>query len=143
MPLLLSQMQKQNLLAWTSKDSHSTWEEQLKSRYYLEERAAQNDREKAQLLQQVSPENSPDAYPIPRRTVFTFLPSSYMLGFFCYPCHSGAEYLVIWGSHRKQQRETASLLRTLDAQTTRRYCFYAVCVMDLFYFESTTVKDGQ
>lgn len=34
--------------------------------------------------------------------MFTFLSSSYILSFFCYPCHSGSEYLVIWGSSRKQ-----------------------------------------
>lgn len=34
------------------------WEEQLKSRSHLEELVAQLDREKAELLEQVSPENS-------------------------------------------------------------------------------------
>lgn len=58
LPLLLSQMQKQNVLPRTSKDSHSMWEEQLKSRSHLEELVAQLDREKAELLEQVSPENS-------------------------------------------------------------------------------------
>ncbi|XP_075599775.1 uncharacterized protein LOC142600325 isoform X1 [Balearica regulorum gibbericeps] len=52
-------MQKQNLVAWTSKDSHSTWEEQSKSRYYLEEHAAQNDREKAELLEQGDSKGQP------------------------------------------------------------------------------------
>jgi len=60
LPLLLSQVQEPNVLALTSKDSHSIWEEQLKSRFRLEERVAQLDREKAELLEQVSPENSPD-----------------------------------------------------------------------------------
>ncbi|XP_054679812.1 ankyrin repeat domain-containing protein 26-like isoform X5 [Grus americana] len=50
------QMQKQNVLAWTSKDAHSMWEEQLKSRYHLEERVAQLDREKAELLEQCESE---------------------------------------------------------------------------------------
>ncbi|XP_055554251.1 ankyrin repeat domain-containing protein 26-like [Falco cherrug] len=45
--------QKQNMLALTSKDLHSTWEEHLKSRSHLEERVAQLDEEKAELLQQV------------------------------------------------------------------------------------------
>ncbi|XP_055649501.1 ankyrin repeat domain-containing protein 26-like isoform X4 [Falco peregrinus] len=44
--------QKQNMLALTSKDLHSTWEEHLKSRSHLEERVAQLDEEKAELLQQ-------------------------------------------------------------------------------------------
>ncbi|XP_055554133.1 ankyrin repeat domain-containing protein 26-like [Falco cherrug] len=47
------QTQKQNMLALTSKDLHSTWEEHLKSRSHLEERVAQLDEEKAELLQQV------------------------------------------------------------------------------------------
>ncbi|KAM6301703.1 uncharacterized protein O3Q21_013302 [Podargus strigoides] len=46
------QMQNQNVLAVTSKDLHSMWEEQLKSRSHLEERGAQLDREKAELLEQ-------------------------------------------------------------------------------------------
>ncbi|XP_009990071.1 PREDICTED: ankyrin repeat domain-containing protein 26-like, partial [Tauraco erythrolophus] len=46
------QMQKQDVLALTSKDLHSMWEEQLKSRSHLEERIAQLDREKAELLEQ-------------------------------------------------------------------------------------------
>ncbi|KAM6286106.1 ankyrin repeat domain-containing protein 26 isoform 10-T10 [Spheniscus humboldti] len=50
------QMQKQNVLALTSKDSHSMWEEQLKSRSHLEERVAQLDREKAELLEQCESE---------------------------------------------------------------------------------------
>ncbi|XP_054679672.1 ankyrin repeat domain-containing protein 26-like isoform X3 [Grus americana] len=50
------EMQKQNVLAWTSKDAHSMWEEQLKSRYHLEERVAQLDREKAELLEQCESE---------------------------------------------------------------------------------------
>lgn len=54
-------MQKQNVLGLTLKDSHSMWEEQLKSRFHLEERVAQLDREKAELVEQVSPEDSPDA----------------------------------------------------------------------------------
>ncbi|XP_065489114.1 ankyrin repeat domain-containing protein 26 [Caloenas nicobarica] len=47
------QMQK---LAWTPKDSHSMWEEQLKLRSHLEERVAQLDREKAELLEQCESE---------------------------------------------------------------------------------------
>lgn len=43
----------------TSKDSRNMWEEELKSRAHLEDRLAQLDREKAELLEQVSPENSP------------------------------------------------------------------------------------
>ncbi|XP_075003173.1 ankyrin repeat domain-containing protein 26 isoform X3 [Calonectris borealis] len=50
------QMQKQNVLALTSKDSHSMWEEQLKSRSHLEERVAQLDREKAELVEQCESE---------------------------------------------------------------------------------------
>ncbi|XP_075599642.1 ankyrin repeat domain-containing protein 26 isoform X15 [Balearica regulorum gibbericeps] len=50
------QMQNQNVLAWASKDAHSLWEEQLKSRYHLEERVAQLDREKAELLEQCESE---------------------------------------------------------------------------------------
>ncbi|XP_042649270.1 ankyrin repeat domain-containing protein 7 [Tyto alba] len=46
------QMQKQNVLTLTSKDLHSMREEQLKSRSHLEERVAQLDREKAELLKQ-------------------------------------------------------------------------------------------
>ncbi|KAM9582436.1 ankyrin repeat domain-containing protein 26 [Guaruba guarouba] len=46
------QMQKQNVLGLTSDDLHSMWEEQLKSRSQLEERVAQLDREKAELLEQ-------------------------------------------------------------------------------------------
>ncbi|XP_042647870.1 titin homolog isoform X3 [Tyto alba] len=46
------QMQKQNVLTLTSKDLHSMREEQLKSRSHLEERVAQLDREKAELLEQ-------------------------------------------------------------------------------------------
>ncbi|XP_055554024.1 ankyrin repeat domain-containing protein 26-like isoform X1 [Falco cherrug] len=48
--------QKQNMLALTSKDLHSTWEEHLKSRSHLEERVAQLDEEKAELLQQCESE---------------------------------------------------------------------------------------
>ncbi|XP_075349468.1 ankyrin repeat domain-containing protein 26 isoform X2 [Mycteria americana] len=50
------QMQNQNVLALTSKDLHSMWEEQLKSRSHLEERVAQLDREKAELLEQCESE---------------------------------------------------------------------------------------
>ncbi|XP_075599664.1 ankyrin repeat domain-containing protein 26 isoform X17 [Balearica regulorum gibbericeps] len=50
------EMQNQNVLAWASKDAHSLWEEQLKSRYHLEERVAQLDREKAELLEQCESE---------------------------------------------------------------------------------------
>ncbi|XP_033918932.1 ankyrin repeat domain-containing protein 26 isoform X2 [Melopsittacus undulatus] len=46
------QMQKQNVLGLTSNDLHSMWEEHLKSRSHLEERVAQLDREKAELLEQ-------------------------------------------------------------------------------------------
>lgn len=52
-------MQKQNMLTVTSKESRSMWEEELKSKALLEDRLAQLDREKAELLEQVSPENSP------------------------------------------------------------------------------------
>ncbi|XP_037230723.1 ankyrin repeat domain-containing protein 26 isoform X4 [Falco rusticolus] len=48
--------QKQNMLALTSKDLHSMWEEHLKSRFHLEERVAQLDKEKAELLQQCESE---------------------------------------------------------------------------------------
>ncbi|KAM6420896.1 ankyrin repeat domain-containing protein 26 isoform 3-T3 [Pluvialis apricaria] len=50
------QMQKQNVLGLMSKDSHSMWEEQLKSRLYLEERVAQLGREKAELVEQCESE---------------------------------------------------------------------------------------
>ncbi|KAM9230993.1 uncharacterized protein RG961_004554 [Leptosomus discolor] len=50
------QMQKQNVLALTPKDSHSTWEEQLKSRSYLQERVAQLDKEMAELLERCESE---------------------------------------------------------------------------------------
>ncbi|XP_014819349.1 PREDICTED: ankyrin repeat domain-containing protein 26-like isoform X3 [Calidris pugnax] len=50
------QMQNQNLLGLISKDSHSMWEEHLKSRFHLEERVAQLDREKAELLEQCESE---------------------------------------------------------------------------------------
>ncbi|XP_040434305.1 ankyrin repeat domain-containing protein 26-like isoform X2 [Falco naumanni] len=43
---------KQNMLALTSKDLHSTWEEHLKSRSHLEEHVAHLDKEKAELLEQ-------------------------------------------------------------------------------------------
>ncbi|NXW07694.1 ANR26 protein, partial [Fregetta grallaria] len=56
LPMLLSQMQKQNVLALTSKDSRSMWEDKLKSRSHLEERVAQLDREKAELLEQCESE---------------------------------------------------------------------------------------
>ncbi|KAM6146981.1 ankyrin repeat domain-containing protein 26-like [Phoenicopterus ruber ruber] len=49
-------MQKQNVLALTSRDSPSMWEEELKSRSHLEERVAQSDREKAELLEQCESE---------------------------------------------------------------------------------------
>ncbi|XP_056195449.1 ankyrin repeat domain-containing protein 26-like isoform X2 [Falco biarmicus] len=48
--------QKQNMLALTSKDLHSMWEEHLKSRFHLEERVAQLDKEKAELLGQCESE---------------------------------------------------------------------------------------
>ncbi|KAM9293509.1 ankyrin repeat domain-containing protein 26 isoform 2-T2 [Morus bassanus] len=50
------QVQKQNMLALTSKELHSMWEEQLKSRSHLEERVVQLDREKAELLEQCESE---------------------------------------------------------------------------------------
>ncbi|XP_035177676.1 ankyrin repeat domain-containing protein 26-like isoform X7 [Oxyura jamaicensis] len=50
------QMQKQNVLALTSKDSRSMWEEELKSRTHLEDRLAQLGREKAELLEQCESE---------------------------------------------------------------------------------------
>ncbi|XP_055583899.1 ankyrin repeat domain-containing protein 26-like [Falco cherrug] len=50
---LKTKTQKQNTLALTSKDLHSTWEEHLKSRSHLEERVAHLDKEKAELLQQL------------------------------------------------------------------------------------------
>ncbi|XP_074915310.1 ankyrin repeat domain-containing protein 26 isoform X7 [Buteo buteo] len=53
---LHQQVQKQNVLPLTSKDSHSMWEEQLKSRSHLEELVAQLDREKAELLEQCETE---------------------------------------------------------------------------------------
>ncbi|OPJ68714.1 hypothetical protein AV530_012817 [Patagioenas fasciata monilis] len=45
--------QKQNMLALTPKDSHSMWEEKLKSRSHLEEHVAQSDGKKVELLEQV------------------------------------------------------------------------------------------
>ncbi|XP_009464674.1 PREDICTED: kinesin-related protein 4-like, partial [Nipponia nippon] len=50
------QMQKQDVLALASKELHSMWEEQLKSRSHLEGRVAQLDREKAELLEQCESE---------------------------------------------------------------------------------------
>ncbi|XP_021240512.1 ankyrin repeat domain-containing protein 26 isoform X5 [Numida meleagris] len=50
------QMQKQNMLAVTSKDSRNMWEEEWKSRAHLEDRLAQLDREKAELLEQCESE---------------------------------------------------------------------------------------
>ncbi|XP_030912767.1 ankyrin repeat domain-containing protein 26-like [Geospiza fortis] len=50
------QVQKQNVLALTSKDLQSMWEEQFKSRSNLEERVAQLDREKADLFEQCESE---------------------------------------------------------------------------------------
>lgn len=60
LPLLVLQVQKQNMLSLTSKDLQSMWEEQFKSRSNLEERVAQLDREKADLFEQVNSENSPE-----------------------------------------------------------------------------------
>ncbi|XP_064278383.1 ankyrin repeat domain-containing protein 26 isoform X8 [Passer domesticus] len=51
-----NQVQKQNVLALTSKDLQSMWEEQFKSRSNLEERVAQLDREKADLFEQCESE---------------------------------------------------------------------------------------
>ncbi|XP_053798190.1 ankyrin repeat domain-containing protein 26 isoform X2 [Vidua chalybeata] len=50
------QAQKKNVLALTSKDLQSIWEEQFKSRSNLEERVAQLDREKADLFEQCESE---------------------------------------------------------------------------------------
>ncbi|KAM6408314.1 LOW QUALITY PROTEIN: uncharacterized protein O9250_008402 [Rhynochetos jubatus] len=50
------ELEKQSVLALTSKDLHSMWEEQLKSRSQLEERIAQLHREKADLLEQCEKE---------------------------------------------------------------------------------------
>ncbi|KAM3674420.1 ankyrin repeat domain-containing protein 26 [Ammospiza maritima maritima] len=50
------QVQKQNMLALTSKDLQNMWEEQFKSRSNLEERVAQLDREKADLFEQCESE---------------------------------------------------------------------------------------
>ncbi|XP_039426334.1 ankyrin repeat domain-containing protein 26-like isoform X5 [Corvus cornix cornix] len=50
------QVQKQNVLALTSKDLQNMWEEQFKSRSNLEERVAQLDREKADLFEQCESE---------------------------------------------------------------------------------------
>ncbi|RLW06533.1 hypothetical protein DV515_00004401 [Chloebia gouldiae] len=50
------QVQKQNVLALTSKDLQSLWEEQFKSRSNLEERVSQLDREKADLFEQCESE---------------------------------------------------------------------------------------
>ncbi|KAM9250298.1 LOW QUALITY PROTEIN: ankyrin repeat domain-containing protein 26-like [Cariama cristata] len=50
------QMEKQDVLALTSKDLQGTWEEQLKLRSHLEERVAQLEREKAELLEQCESE---------------------------------------------------------------------------------------
>ncbi|KAM6415428.1 LOW QUALITY PROTEIN: uncharacterized protein O9250_005520 [Rhynochetos jubatus] len=51
-----TELEKQSVLALTSKDLHSMWEEQLKSRSHLEERIAQLHREKADLLEQCEKE---------------------------------------------------------------------------------------
>ncbi|XP_042728679.1 ankyrin repeat domain-containing protein 26-like [Lagopus leucura] len=50
------QMQKQDMLTMTSKESRSMWEEEVKSRVLLENRLAQLDREKAELLEQCEAE---------------------------------------------------------------------------------------
>ncbi|XP_054136306.1 ankyrin repeat domain-containing protein 26-like isoform X6 [Melozone crissalis] len=50
------QVQKQNMLALTSKDLQNMWEEQFKSRSNLEERVAQLDKEKADLFEQCESE---------------------------------------------------------------------------------------
>uniref|UniRef100_A0A8C3RAL2 Ankyrin repeat domain-containing protein 26 n=1 Tax=Cyanoderma ruficeps TaxID=181631 RepID=A0A8C3RAL2_9PASS len=50
------QVQKQNVLALTSKELQSMWEEQFKSRSNLEERVAQLDRERADLFEQCESE---------------------------------------------------------------------------------------
>lgn len=61
--LLFPQMQKQDMLTMTSKESRSMWEEEVKSRALLENRLAQLEREKAELLEQVSPENRQSLIP--------------------------------------------------------------------------------
>ncbi|XP_069707034.1 ankyrin repeat domain-containing protein 26 [Phaenicophaeus curvirostris] len=50
------QIQKQNVMALTSKDLHSLCEDHLKLRSHLEERVVQLDREKAELLEQCESE---------------------------------------------------------------------------------------
>ncbi|XP_048813110.1 ankyrin repeat domain-containing protein 26 isoform X32 [Lagopus muta] len=50
------QMQKQDMLTMTSKESRSMWEEEVKSRALLENRLAQLEREKAELLEQCEAE---------------------------------------------------------------------------------------
>ncbi|XP_062439358.1 ankyrin repeat domain-containing protein 26 [Rhea pennata] len=50
------QMQNQNVLSVTAKDPRSMWEKELKSRAQLEDRLAQLEREKAELLEQCETE---------------------------------------------------------------------------------------
>lgn len=72
-------MQKQNVLPLTSKDPRSMWEEELKSRTHLEDRLAQLGREKAELLEQVSP----NTYSV-SRVMFTFLLTFYFFQSFLF-----------------------------------------------------------
>lgn len=99
-------MQKQSVLELTSKDLHSIWEEQLKSRSHFEERIAQLDRDKAELLEQVSPGNAPEPslYPGEPSPPFCW---GLAYADFCYPAVQALHiYLVIWGwSSRKQVKQ--------------------------------------
>lgn len=61
LPLFSSQMQKQNVLGLTSKGLHSMLEEALQLTAQAKEHVDQSDGEKAELLEQVSTENFPDA----------------------------------------------------------------------------------
>lgn len=61
LPLLCSQMQRQNWLSLISEGLHSMPEETLQLRAHAEERVDHSDREKTELLEQVSTENFPDA----------------------------------------------------------------------------------
>lgn len=54
-------MQRQNGLSLVSEGLHSMPEETLQLRAHAEERVDQSDREKTELLEQVSTENFPDA----------------------------------------------------------------------------------
>lgn len=61
LPLLFSQMQKQNVLTLTSEALHSMLEKALQQRAHAKEHVDQSDREKTEPLEQVSTENFPDA----------------------------------------------------------------------------------